>query len=102
MKSEKIISEVKKQIWDNAYHVKEHHWTQMYYNLDLLEKDIKELMDYIKDLKEENKKQKEILDILKKELTPLIWKEGTYFILDGIEKGKKTYEIFEEWLNEEE
>lgn len=33
--------------------------------MDNIEKDINEIMEYIKDLKEENRKQKEILDILK-------------------------------------
>ena len=47
MTSKEIILEIKKQIWDNAYHVKEHHWTQIYSNLDLLSKDLEMLEIFI-------------------------------------------------------
>lgn len=55
--------------------------------MDSIEKDLNEIMEYIKDLKEENRKQKEILDILK----PYI-----YIVEDGIRLERKFFCVLNE------
>lgn len=98
MTSKEIISEIKKQIWDNAYHVKEHHWTQIYSNLDLLSKDL------------------EILEIIKKlfnEENGVVWLQEerfenytSYRIEDYdawkfLKLNEDEYKLIKEWLDEE-
>lgn len=73
-----------------------------------IEKDINEIMNYIKELKEENKKQKEILEILKKRLNIKI-PYGSVSVISAnndddyllFEVELKEHTKIEEWLENE-
>lgn len=63
--------------------------------MDNIEKDINEIMEYIKDLKEENRKQKEILEIFKDNLYTL----DEDILMNRIFACEKENKIIKEWLD---
>lgn len=58
-----------------------------------IERDLNEIMDYIKDLKEENRKQKEILDILKPYFRGAVFPSAINFNFS-----EKNWKPIKEWL----
>ena len=65
-----------------------------------IEKDIKEIMDYIKDLRAENQKQKEILDQLKEILSmDYLVRVYGYDMAKRLQTYLKSNDIVKRWLN---